>query len=69
MMRIREAEQKLRSVSHPDAWMRRVRNEQGRYVYEAGIGVKTFASECFSPEQCYAMASLNYDQFCHEPED
>jgi len=61
MMRIREAETQLRAVSHPHAWVKRVRNDEGGYVYEAGIGPKTLASGCYSPEQCYAMASLKYD--------
>lgn len=62
MMRIAEARRFLREAIGAGSWMRRFRNKEGRYTYRAGIGCVLYGYGCFSPEQCFAMASLNYDR-------
>lgn len=62
MMRTKEAQEKLaRAIGNPDAWIQRERTSDGHYVYVGGVGAKMLSTGCFSPEQCFAMASLNFD--------
>ncbi len=51
MMRIVEARKRLKTHLGTSSWMVRTRQD-GRYIYQGGIGAMKLSADCYSPEQC-----------------
>lgn len=64
MMRLQEANLRLKEALKTEhAWVARV-NSNGRYVYEAGVGACVLCPKektAWSPEQAFRLALLYFD--------